>query len=128
MDEHRFYLEKCLELAKQAAKQGESPVGSLLVKDGMVIGEAYEKSKQLKDISRHAEMLAILNALRHTNDLSRSILYSNVEPCILCSYAIRHHKIRTVVFMKYAGELGGTNPQFNLLTSDSFRSWGPPPQ
>ena len=65
MDEHRFYLEKCLELAKQAAKQGESPVGSLLVKDGMVIGEAYEKSKQLKDI---------------------------------------------------------------VLTSDSFRSWGPPPQ
>jgi tRNA(adenine34) deaminase len=128
MNTPEFYMKKCLELAQKAAEDGESPVGSILVKDGRIIGEAYEKSRQLKDITRHAEMLAILDALRTTSDLSGSTIYSNVEPCILCSYAIRHYKIGKVVFMRYAGELGGTNPPCNVLTAASFKSWGPPPE
>jgi len=128
MDIHTPYLEKCLELARMAAEEGESPVGSVVVKDGRIIGEAYEKSRQLKDITRHAEMLAILDALRHTSDLAGSTIYSNVEPCILCSYAIRHHKIGQVVFIQHAGELGGTHLPFNILTADSFISWGRTPE
>ena len=47
------YMDRCLELAALAAAEGESPVGSVIVKDGQIIGEAYEKSRQLKDITRH---------------------------------------------------------------------------
>ena len=114
-------------LAKRAAAEGESPVGSVLVKDGQIIGEGYEKSRQLKDITRHAEVVAILDAVQNAGDISGSVLYSNVEPCILCSYAIRHYKIAAVVFVKYSGELGGTRAPFNILTTTELHSWSQPP-
>ncbi|OQP40713.1 tRNA-specific adenosine deaminase [Niastella yeongjuensis] len=127
MSEHQQYLERCLALAEKAAADGESPVGSVLVKDGKIIGEGYEKSRQLKDITRHAEVVAVLDAVQKGEDVSGSVLYSNVEPCILCSYAIRHYKIKEVVFVKYSGELGGTREPFNILTTTELRSWSQPP-
>lgn len=128
MVNHENFMNRCHELAEIAAKEGESAVGSVVVKDGLIIGEGYEKSRQLGDVTRHAEVVAILDALKKDKDLSEAVLYTNIEPCILCSYVIRHHKISEVVFVKYAGELGGTNPPFNLLTSDSFKSWVSPPK
>lgn len=128
MDAHKKYINRCLALGHKAAEEGESPVGSIIVKNGVIIGEGYEKSRQLKDITRHAEIMAILDALKSTSDLSGAILYSNVEPCILCSYAIRHYKIAEVVFARSAGELGGTHVPFNILTNAAFKSWGPPPK
>lgn len=120
-------MRRCYELADIAVQQGESPVGSVVVKDGVIIGEGYEKSRQLRDITKHAEVLAILDALAHCDSLKGTTLYTNVEPCILCSYAVRHYRISEVVFAKYSGELGGTNPAFNLLTSHQFTSWDAPP-
>lgn len=127
MEEHWKYLQRCMELGEQAAAEGESPVGSILVKDGLIIGEAYEKSRQLKDITRHAEVLAIMDAVDKHGSCAGAILYTNAEPCILCSYVIRHHKIAEVVFNKYCGELGGTGPQFNLLTTNHISSWSVAP-
>lgn len=115
-------MERCLELAKKAAEAGESAVGSIIVKEDRIIGEGYEMSRQLRDITRHAEMMAILDALKHTRDISGAVLYSNVEPCILCAYAIRHYKIAEVVYCRPAGELGGTG----ILTAQ-FNAWGVPP-
>jgi tRNA(adenine34) deaminase len=120
-------MERCFQLAQQAAEQGESAVGSIIVKNRNIIGEGTEKSRQQKDLTRHAELVAILDALHSNPDLSGATLYSNVEPCILCSYAIRHYKIAKVVFARIAGELGGTNPPCNVLTATHFKSWGPPP-
>ena len=127
MSEHQQYMERCLILAERAAAEGESPVGSVIVKDGKIIGEGYEKSRQLKDITRHAEVVAILDAVKNVGDISGSVLYSNVEPCILCSYAVRHYKIGEVVFIKYSGELGGTRAPFNVLTTTELGSWSQPP-
>ena len=126
MNTHHEYMARCYELAKQAAAEGESPVGSVVVKNGKIIGEGYEKSRQLKDVTRHAEVVALLDALKNTTDLSGATIYSNVEPCILCSYVIRHHRIAEVVFERSAGELGGTNPSFNVLTAN-FKTWSTPP-
>lgn len=120
-------MQRCYQLAELAAAEGESPVGSVIVKNGIIIGEAFEKSRQLKDITRHAEVLAIMDALKNTGSLAGTTLYTNVEPCLLCSYVIRHHRIAEVVFAKHSGELGGTSKPFNLLTSSGFRSWDEPP-
>jgi tRNA(Arg) A34 adenosine deaminase TadA len=121
------YMDRCLELAALAAAEGESPVGSVVVKDGQIIGEAYEKSKQLKDITRHAEVLAVMDAVSNTGSCAGATLYTNVEPCLLCSYVIRHHRIARVVYSRACGELGGTNPQFNILTTGDIKAWGEPP-
>lgn len=127
MEKHREYLQRCMELGEQAAAEGESPVGSIIVKDGLIIGEAYEKSRQLKDITRHAEVLAIMDAVEKHGSCAGAVLYTNAEPCILCSYVIRHHKIAEVVFNKYCGELGGTGPQFDLLTTNNISTWSAAP-
>lgn len=124
---HEYYMQICRELADLAAAEGESPVGSIVVKDGIIIGRAFEKSKQLKDITRHAEVLAVLDAIKNHGSCDGATLYSNVEPCILCSYVIRHHKFKEIIFGKYCGELGGTNPEFNILGTHDLNSWGNPP-
>ncbi len=127
MSSHQIFLQRCYELAEIARNEGESPVGSVIVKDGVIVGEGIEKSRQLKDITRHAEVVAILDALKKTNELSDATLYTNMEPCVICSYAIRHYKIRQVVFSNYSGELGGTNTLFNVLINADVKSWGAPP-
>jgi len=127
MEDHIFYLNRCLELAQEAALAGESPVGSVIVKDGAIIGEGVEQSRRLKDVTRHAEVVAVLDAIQRYGSCKGATLYSNVEPCILCSYVIRHHQIVHVVFSNYCGTLGGTVPPFNLLTTDAFNTWSPPP-
>jgi tRNA(Arg) A34 adenosine deaminase TadA len=120
---HKKYMDRCFELAVVAASEGESAVGSIIVLNGEIIGEGYEKSRQLKDVTRHAEVVAILDAIQKHGTCEGATLYSNVEPCILCSYVVRHYKIATVVFSKYCGELGGTNEKFNILTNNEINSW-----
>lgn len=120
-------MHRCYQLGELALQQGESPVGSVIVKDGIIIGEAFEKSRQLKDVTRHAEVLAIAEALKNVESLAGTTLYTNMEPCLLCSYVIRHHNISEVVFAQHSGELGGTHKPFNLLSSSDFKCWGDPP-
>ncbi|RFM33546.1 nucleoside deaminase [Chitinophaga silvisoli] len=127
MENHRPYLERSLELAQEAAQAGESAVGCVIVKDGVIIGEGTEQSRRLKDVTRHAEVVAVLDAVHRHGSCAGATLYSNVEPCILCSYVIRHYKIAQVVFTDYCGELGGTLPPFNILTTAEIKSWNPPP-
>ena len=124
---HKTYMDRCFKLAAIAASQGESEVGSIIVLNGEIIGEGYEKSRQLKDVTRHAEVVAVLDAIQKHGTCEGAILYSNAEPCILCSYVIRHYKIASVVFSKYCGELGGTNEKFNILTTNVIKSWGVAP-
>lgn len=124
---HKTYMDRCFKLAAIAASHGESEVGSIIVLNGEIIGEGYEKSRQLKDVTRHAEVVAVLDAIQKHGTCEGAILYSNAEPCILCSYVIRHYKIASVVFSKYCGELGGTNKKFNILTTNVIKSWGVAP-
>ena len=124
---HKKYMDRCFELAAIAASQGESAVGCVIVHNGEIIGEGHEKSRQLKDVTRHAEVVAVLDAVQKYGTCEGTILYSNVEPCILCSYVVRHYKIASVVFSRYCGELGGTNEQFNILTTNAINSWASAP-
>jgi tRNA(Arg) A34 adenosine deaminase TadA len=128
MNEHQSYMQRCLELATEAEAAGESAVGSVIVQNGKIIGEGTEQSRTLNDVTRHAEVTAVLDALSKGHPLAGATIYSNVEPCLLCSYVIRHHRIAKVVFGKSCGELGGTNPHFNLLTTTELAAWGAAPE
>lgn len=127
MNTHKTFLDRCETLAARAAAEGESPVGSVVVRDGEILGEAYEQSRRLKDITRHAETLAILDAVHRHGHCAGATLYTNVEPCILCSYVIRHHRLAKVVFIRASGELGGAGSRYPILTANDIGSWGPPP-
>lgn len=64
MKNANYYLQRCLILAKQAAGKGNSPVGAVIVKDNEIISEAEEAVKTKNDISCHAEMEAIRQAVK----------------------------------------------------------------
>ena len=122
-------MRQCIKLALIAKQRGDSPVGSVIVKDGKVIGEGIEGGKTHKDITYHAEIEAIRQAtnLLQTQDLSDCILYTTHEPCIMCSYVIRHTKIQTIVTAISTDEIGGFSSHFPLLADTTIKKWTKPP-
>src|SRR6478736_5463729 len=97
---HEFYMKRCMELGLMAKQRGDSPVGAVLVMDGEIVAEAMEGGKTYKDITCHAEIEVIRNFVKQTGetDLSACTMYTTHEPCIMCSYVIRHHKVNTIVW------------------------------
>ncbi|MEK6155465.1 nucleoside deaminase [Flavobacteriaceae bacterium 3-367] len=122
------YMEICETLARNAASKGNSAVGSLVVLNNEIVAKAEEAVATKEDVSCHAEMEAIRKARKRIGkDMSGAILVTNKEPCVMCSYAIRYHKISKVVYQERSGSLGGANSSFNLLTSLEVPSgWDPP--
>ncbi|HEX5436611.1 MAG TPA: nucleoside deaminase [Gemmatimonadaceae bacterium] len=114
-----MYMRRCLELARRALATGDVPVGSIVVRDGRVIGEGVESTREHLDPTAHAEIEALRAACRTlgTLDLSTATLYSTVEPCVICAYAVRYAQIRRVVFGTNARTLGGATGPCPLLTS-----------
>ena len=123
-------MRKCISLATIAKNRGDSPVGAVLVKDGEIISEGIEGGKTHKDITFHAEIEAIRNATKILNsgDLSDCTMVTTHEPCIMCSYVIRHHKIKSIVVGIITGEIGGYSSQLPLLTDKSISKWTEPPK
>lgn len=126
---HEFYMKKCIDLALVAKERGDSPVGSLIVQKGKIIAEGIEGGKTHNDITYHAEIEAIRDAIKflHTNNLSDCILYTTHEPCIMCSYVIRNHKIKNIIVGVTTGEIGGYSSQLPILLDITITKWGEPP-
>jgi len=127
---HESYMRRCLQLAEVARERGEAPVGSVVVRDGAVLAEGVEGVRAQHDIACHAEMEALRQACRilRTLDLSGCALYTNAEPCFMCSYAIRACKIGTVIFGASVSAVGGFSSDFPVLTATAVANWGPPPK
>lgn len=124
------YMRKCISLAEIARERGDSPVGSVLVRDGKIISEGIEGGKTHKDITFHAEIEAVRNAVVSLgkSDLSDCIMVTTHEPCIMCSYVIRHHKIKLVVAGITTGETGGYSSSLPLLLDNTITKWTDPPE
>ena len=112
-----YYIQRCESLGKEAATNGDAPVGSVIIMDDEIISEAMEAGKSKNDITCHAELEAIRLAVKkmNSNDLPDCIIYSTHEPCILCSYVIRFYKIKKVVYQHAVNYLGGVSSSMPLL-------------
>lgn len=126
---HEYFMRRCIELAQSAKQRGDSPVGSVLVRNKQIVGEGTEGGKTHKDITFHAEIEAIRKATASlkTQDFSGCIMYTTHEPCIMCSYVIRHAKIQTVVFGLLTVDIGGFSSGFPLLLDTTITKWSTPP-
>ena len=100
---------RCLELAARAKKNGDAQVGSVVVRRGEIIGEGLESVRLGNDPTAHAEIVAIRMACEKsgTLDLSDCELFTNVEPCVMCSYAIKQTHVARVVFGESNSETHG---------------------
>lgn len=93
-------MAQALALARQAADAGEVPVGAVIVKDGVVIAQAHNAPRQLKDPTAHAELLAIRRASEAlgAERLDGCELWVTLEPCAMCAGAITHARIARVYY------------------------------
>jgi len=107
--QHERHMRRCIELARQAAATGDSPVGSLILDGDELVSEGVEAVRARQDATAHAEMEALRTAFarRRSRDLTGCTLYTSVEPCIMCAYAIRLARVSVVV----CGARGGDGEQ-----------------
>lgn len=116
-DDHWMML--ALELAQEAAREGEVPVGAVVVKDGKVIGTGFNRPIGSHDPSAHAEMIALREASQALGNyrLTDCDLYVTLEPCVMCSGAIFHARIRQVVYGASDPKTGVAGSVMNLYAS-----------
>src|SRR4051812_1107621 len=92
------FMREALRLAEKARQADEVPVGAVVVRQGRIIGRAYNQVELLKDATAHAEMLALSQAEAAVGDwrLTECDLYVTKEPCVMCAGALVHVRIRRV--------------------------------
>jgi tRNA(Arg) A34 adenosine deaminase TadA len=123
-------MDRCLELANEARQRGEPGVGCVVVRDGLVVGEAAESVRESLDPAGHAEILALRRACQAVGslDLSGCELYTNVEPCLMCSHAIRECGVSAVYILNPVEGIGGVTSAFPILTDETLPYEFKPPR
>lgn len=104
-----YYIKKCISLAEVSVKKGEAPFGSLIVKNGKIIAASTNANEKNHDVTSHAEIMVMRKAQKKlkTKDLRDCEIYSNCEPCPMCSFMIRELHFKKVVFGVRSINMGG---------------------
>ena len=98
--EHEYYMDRALALAREAALEGEVPVGCVIVRGNEIVGEGRNRRETGRTALGHAELDAIRQACENLGGwrLWECTLYVTLEPCPMCAGAIINARIPTVVF------------------------------
>lgn len=93
-------MQQALELAHEAQRAGEVPVGAVVVRDGVVVGRGYNRPISSHDPTAHAEIVALRDAANRLNNyrLGECELFVTLEPCAMCAGAMLHARIARVVY------------------------------
>ena len=111
------YMQIALDLAHQAALNGEVPVGAIIVKNGVIIGRGSNAPIGLHDPTAHAEIIAMRQAAQHLGNyrLINCTLYVTLEPCAMCSGAMQHARIEKLVYGASDPKTGACGSVINLM-------------
>ncbi|MBY5967513.1 tRNA adenosine(34) deaminase TadA [Halomonas denitrificans] len=118
MRSDEFYMHRALELAEQAGRAGEVPVGAVVVDaEGNIVGRGFNSPVAHHDPSAHAEVQALRDAGITLSNyrLEGCTLYVTLEPCMMCSGAIIHARIRRLVYGASEPRSGMVESKANLL-------------
>ena len=98
--DHESFMRQALVQAQRAFDVDEVPVGAVVVMHGKIIAKAYNQVQLLKDVTAHAEILAITSACEQLQEkyLTEATLYVTLEPCLMCAGALFWNKIGHIVF------------------------------
>ena len=116
------WMRRALELAQQARDEGEVPVGAIVVLEGKVVGEGWNRPISGSDATSHAEIEAIRAACRELRNyrLSGATLYVTLEPCAMCIGAMFHARIVNVVFGASDPKTGAAGSVINLFAEQKL--------
>jgi tRNA(adenine34) deaminase len=115
------WMRYALTLAQQAAEQDEVPVGAVIVRDDVVVGEGWNCPISTHDPTAHAEVVALRDAATRSNNyrLTDTTLYVTLEPCLMCAGAMIHARVDRLVF-------GASDPRRGAInsTTHAFETQG----
>lgn len=121
-DADAFFMSRALELARIAEREGEVPVGAVVVKDGGIVGEGWNRPIGTHDPTAHAEIVALRAAARAlgTYRLLDTTLYVTLEPCAMCAGAMVHARVKRLVFAATDPRAGAAGSIFNIVQHEAL--------
>ena len=114
------WMRHALVLAQQACAAGEVPIGACVVKDGVVVGEGYNRPISTSDPTAHAEIVALRAAALalQTYRLVGATLYVTLEPCAMCAGAMVHARIARLVYGAEDPKAGAAGSVFDIVRAE----------
>lgn len=118
MNEDEKWMRRALELAGEAAKAGEIPVGAVITFEDRIVAESGNLKESTLDPLGHAELIAIRKASQALGRwrLTGCTLYVTLEPCAMCSGAIVHSRLDRVVYGATDPKAGAVRSLYQLLS------------
>ena len=116
------FMQLALELAQQAWRLGEVPVGAVVVKDGAVIATGFNQPIGRHDPTAHAEIVALRGAGEQLGNyrLPGCELYVTLEPCVMCAGAMMHARLARVVYAAPDPKTGAAGSVLNLFEQEKL--------
>lgn len=113
------FMRRALELAQEAERQGEVPVGAVVVYEGAIVGEGFNAPIGEHDPTAHAEIRALRDAARRLGNyrLPETTLYVTLEPCAMCAGAMIHARVRRLVYGAADPKTGAAGSVFDIANS-----------
>lgn len=121
MNNDTRWMTHALNLAKQAEAAGEVPVGAVLVRDGEIIAEGWNRPISTNDATSHAEIVVLRAAGEKLKNyrLTGSTLYVTLEPCSMCVGAMIHARVERLVYGASEPRTGALGGAFDLLSANA---------
>lgn len=122
-EDKRKYMQLAIDQAKEAEKQGEVPIGAVVVDpDGRVVGTGYNRRELDEDATQHAEIIAIKEACSKLGmwRLIDCSLFVTLEPCPMCAGAIINSRIKDVYFGALDPKAGACGSVVDLFSVEKF--------
>jgi len=119
-DRDETYMREALLLAEEAGRNGEVPVGAVVVREDAILGRGWNSPISRNDPTAHAEILALREAATAAGDyrLEGTALYVTLEPCVMCAGALVTARVERLVFGARDLRFGGVRSKFRLADSE----------
>ena len=118
-----YYMKLALEAANEALSIDEVPIGALIIdKNENILAKESNKTIKNNDPTAHAEILALRKAALKINNyrLTECVLYTTIEPCVMCAGALVNARIKRLVYGSTDIRFGGAQTVFNICNNSSL--------
>ena len=114
-----FFMEEALKEAKKALETGEVPIGAVVVLEEDIIGRGYNQPITKNDPTAHAEIMALRDASMKLKNyrLKDTLVYSTLEPCLMCAGALVHARIKKLFYSSSDPKSGVIENNVSLMQS-----------
>lgn len=122
MTDDTAFMRRAIELAREAEAAGEVPVGALIVRDGEILAEGFNRPISTHDPTAHAEMVALRAAAARIDNyrLTGTTLYVTLEPCAMCAGAMVHARVARLVYAATDPRAGAAASVFNVVQNPAL--------